>query len=121
MKKIFLLFILLLLVGCNETVKMEEKTFAFTDVILKIIVMGQGATSEVKRRTFEHADDIDRIKNAMQILTEYHTDEGPLYKLEVIYENGWKDLIDVWYYEKLTVAASFKSRQSFEQTHRLKI
>lgn len=47
MKKIFLLFILLLLVGCNETVKTEEKTFAFPDEILKIIMMGQGANREV--------------------------------------------------------------------------
>lgn len=60
-------------------------------------------------------------KNAMQILTESHPDEGPLYTLEVIYENVWKELIDVWYYEKLTVAASFISRQSSERTHRLKI
>ena len=44
-KKIFLLFILLLLIGCNET---EEKTFAFPDEIQKIIVMGQGAYREVK-------------------------------------------------------------------------
>lgn len=48
MKKIFLLFILLLLVGCNETVKTEEKTFAFPNEILKIIMMGQGANREVK-------------------------------------------------------------------------
>lgn len=45
MKKIFLLFILLLLVACNET---EEKTFAFPNEIQKIIVMGQGAYREVK-------------------------------------------------------------------------
>jgi len=38
-------------------------------------------------------------KNAVQILTETHPDEGPLYTLEVIYKNVWKDLIDVWYYE----------------------
>lgn len=75
-KKIFLLFILLLLVACNET---EEKTFAFPDEIQKIIVMGQGAYREVKWRTIEHAEDIDRIKNAMQILTESLTDEGPFY------------------------------------------
>lgn len=48
MKKIFLLFILLLLVACNERVKMEEKTFAFPDEILKIIMMGQGANRKVK-------------------------------------------------------------------------
>lgn len=48
MKKIFLLFILLLLVACNETVKTEEKTFPFPDEILKIIMMGQGANREVK-------------------------------------------------------------------------
>lgn len=61
--------------------------------------MGQGANREIKRRTIEHADDIDRIKNALQISTESHTNIGPLYKLKVIDENGWKDLIDVWYYE----------------------
>jgi hypothetical protein len=31
-------------------------------------------------------------------LTEPHTDEGPFYQLEVIYENGSMDVIDVWYY-----------------------
>ncbi|WP_016994511.1 hypothetical protein [Lysinibacillus boronitolerans] len=62
-------------------------------------MIGQWVNREVKRRTIEQAKDIDRIKNAMQILTESLTDEGPFYKLEVIYENGWKDLIDVWYYE----------------------
>jgi len=80
MKKIFLLFILLLLVGCNETVKTEEKTFAFPDEILKIIMMGQGANREVKTNIWTW----HRQKNAMQILTESHPDEGPLYTLEVI-------------------------------------
>ncbi|EFI68470.1 hypothetical protein BFZC1_10392 [Lysinibacillus fusiformis ZC1] len=50
--------------------------------------MGQGANREIKRRTIEHADDIDRIKNALQISTESHTNIGPLYKLKVIDENG---------------------------------
>lgn len=53
---------MLILVECNETVKTEGKTFEFPDEIQKVIVMGQGANREIKRRTIEHADDIDRIK-----------------------------------------------------------
>lgn len=82
-------------------VKTEEKTFAFPDEIQKIIVMGQGVNSKVSRGTIEHAEDIAIMKNAMQnanILTEPHTDEGLFFKLEVIYENDSKDVIDVWYY-----------------------
>lgn len=61
--------------------------------------MGQGVNREIKRRTIEHADDIDRIKKCPANVNSSHTNIGPLYKLKVIDENGWKDLIDVWYYE----------------------
>lgn len=101
MKKLFITFVLLILVGCNGEEKTEVKTFEFAGEIRKINVIGQGTNAGLIRREIENDVEINVIKNAMQnaiILSGRHTDEGPLYELEVIYENGLKDKIDLWYY-----------------------
>ncbi|MED3804937.1 hypothetical protein P4562_23955 [Lysinibacillus xylanilyticus] len=101
MKKLFITFVLLILVGCNGEEKTEVKTFEFAGEIRKINVIGQGTNAGLIRREIENDVEINVIKNAMQnaiILSGPHTDEGPLYELEVIYENGSKDRIDLWYY-----------------------
>ncbi|MCY9550055.1 hypothetical protein [Lysinibacillus xylanilyticus] len=101
MKKLFITFVLLILVGCNGEEKTEVKTFEFAGEIRKINVIGQGTNAGLIRREIENDVKINVIKNAMQnaiILSGPHTDEGPLYELEVIYENGSKDRIDLWYY-----------------------
>lgn len=101
MKKLFITFVLLILVGCNGVEKTEVKTFEFAGEIRKINVIGQGINAGLIRREIENDVEINVIKNAMQnaiILSGPHTDEGPLYELEVIYENGSKDRIDLWYY-----------------------
>ncbi|MFE3576788.1 hypothetical protein [Lysinibacillus sp. NPDC059133] len=101
MKKMVVLMVLLLLVGCSEGIKTEVKTFEFAGEIRKIIVIGRGANIEFNKREIENTVEINVMKDAMQnaiILSGRHTDEGPLYELEVIYENGSKDKIDLWIY-----------------------
>lgn len=100
MKKLLITFVLLILVGCNGEVKTEVKSFEFASEIRKINVIGQGS-NEGYSREIENDVEINVIKNAMQnaiILSGPHTDEGPLYEIEVIYANDSKDKIDLWYY-----------------------
>ena len=98
MKKMFIVFVLLFLVGCNYE---EVKTFEFANEIQQIIVIGPGTNAESNKREIEKVAEINVIEDAMQnatLLSEPHTDEGPLYKLEVIYDDNSKEIIDLWYY-----------------------
>ncbi|MEY9973657.1 hypothetical protein ABH966_004057 [Lysinibacillus sp. RC46] len=98
MKKMFIIFVLLFLVGCNNE---EKKTFEFAGEIQKIIVIGQGTNAKLDKQEVENAAEIKLFEDAMQdatILSQPHTDEGPLYKLEVIYDDNSKEIIDIWYY-----------------------
>ncbi|MDM5233451.1 hypothetical protein [Lysinibacillus pakistanensis] len=98
MKKMFIIFVLLFLVGCNNE---EMKTFEFAGEIQKIIVIGQGTNAKLDKQEVENATQIKLFEDAMQdanILSQPHTDEGPLYKLEVMYSDNSKEIIDIWYY-----------------------
>ena len=98
MKKMFIVFVLLFLVGCNDE---EVKTFEFANEIQQIIVIGPGTNAESNKREIEKVAEINVIEDAMQnatLLSEPHTDEGPLYKLEVIYDDNSKEIIGLWYY-----------------------
>lgn len=97
MRKMFALFVLLFLFGCTNE---ENKTFEFTGEIQKIIVTGRGTHAEANTQEIENAADINIMENAIQnatILSERYTNEGPLYHLEVIYEDTSKESIDLWY------------------------
>lgn len=101
MKKLFITFFLLILVGCNGEEKTEVKTFEFAGEIQKIIVIGQGTNAKLDKQEVENAAEIKLFEDAMQdatISSQPHTDEGPLYKLEVIYDDNSKEIIDIWYY-----------------------
>jgi len=98
MKKMFVVFVLLFLVGCNDE---EVKNFEFANEIQQIIVIGPGTNAESNKKEIEKVAEINVIEDAMQnatLLSEPHTDEGPLYKLEVIYDDNSKEIIDLWYY-----------------------
>jgi len=98
MKKMFVVFVLLFLVDCNNE---EVKNFEFANEIQQIIVIGPGTNAESNKKEIEKVAEINVIEDAMQnatLLAEPHTDEGPLYKLEVIYDDNSKEIIDLWYY-----------------------
>ncbi len=98
MNKIYILFVLLFLVGCN---KEEVKTFNFNGEIQKIMVIGKGTNAHLDKQEVENTAEINVIEVAMEgatILSKSHTDEGPLYQLEVIYDDNSKEIINIWYY-----------------------
>ena len=98
MKKMFVVFVLLFLVGCNDE---EVRNFEFANEIQQIIVIGPGTNAESNKKEIEKVAEINVIEDAMQnatLLSEPHTDEGPLYKLEVIYDDNSKEIIELWYY-----------------------
>ncbi|MCG3086664.1 hypothetical protein [Sporosarcina cyprini] len=101
MKKLFVLFGLLLLVGCgNNKVEVENNPFAFKDEIQAIIAIGQGTEAgnpvEVK-----NADEIHLFVDVMQDAERYEdplSDVGAEYELEVTYQDDSTETIYVWFF-----------------------
>lgn len=103
MKKMLILFSLLLLVGCNNTEK-EEDTFEFKDEIQAIIAIDQGSEATGSQE-FKNADEINIFVDAMQNADRYQgpvSDLGPRYKLEVTYKNEVTETIDLWIFSNTT-------------------
>lgn len=99
MKKLFVILTLLFLVGCSD--EKQETTFKFTNDIQKITVIGKGVNAELDKHTIEEDADIKVIEDAMQnakTASGSQTDEGPKYELEVVYVDGSKESIELWYY-----------------------
>lgn len=89
----------LFLIGCDAKEDSSEE-FQFTDDIKKFILTGKGVKNNFGTRTFDKEYEINIIKNAMQnanVSSNAHTDEGPLYEIEVIYENNLNKIIQLWY------------------------
>lgn len=88
------------IVGCSEKEEEPGGMFKFTGEIQKIIVIGKGLNSELGRHTIDNDAEVNIIEDAMQnasVSSKIHTDEGPLFELEVIYEDGSKEIINLWY------------------------
>ncbi|MEK5231737.1 hypothetical protein MHB42_08145 [Lysinibacillus sp. FSL K6-0232] len=97
---IILLSFSLFLISCSEEEQPTEK-FQFTAEIDKVIVMGKGMKRELGRRTIDDTADITIIQEAMHnasVSTRNHTDEGPLFELEVIYKDGSSETFGLKYY-----------------------
>ncbi|KAA0966251.1 hypothetical protein FQ087_08430 [Sporosarcina sp. ANT_H38] len=103
MKKLFILFGLLLLVGCNNKEK-EEDTFKFRDEIQAIIAIDQGP-EPTDPQEIKNADEINIFVDAMQNADRYQgpvSDVGSRYKLEVTYKNDATETIDLWLFSSIT-------------------
>lgn len=89
----------LFLISCNEKEDTSEK-FLFTGNIKKIVLTGKGVNNYLGTHTFDKEYEINIIKNAMQnanVSSNAHTDQGPLFEFEVIYENNLNKIIQLWY------------------------
>ncbi|MGN7388779.1 hypothetical protein [Sporosarcina sp. SAFN-015] len=103
MKKLFILFSLLLLVGCNNKEK-EENTFEFKDEIQSIIVIDQGSEA-MDPQEIKKSDEINIFVDAIQNADKYRgpvSDVGSRYKLEVTYKNDAKEVVDLWLFSSTT-------------------
>ncbi|MBB4826823.1 hypothetical protein HNO89_004105 [Sporosarcina luteola] len=103
LKKLFVLFSLLLLVGCDNKEDVEDTPFAFQDEIQAIIAIGQGTEAgnpvEVK-----NADEIHLVVDAMQDAEIYEdplSDVGAEYELEVTYQDDSTEIIYVWFFSNM--------------------
>jgi len=88
------------IVGCSDEGQEKEKLFKFTGEIQKVIVSGKGQKHDLGSRTIDNDAEVSIIKDAMQnasVSTKNHTDQGPLFELEVIFEDGSKEKINLWY------------------------
>ncbi|MFJ7738840.1 hypothetical protein ACIQ2D_21265 [Lysinibacillus sp. NPDC097287] len=112
MKKFWLLLGLLFLVGCSEGDKTTIKTFELSDEIHKISVTGNGLISYAdnseaifdREIVFENVSDIQKLKDAVQNapeLTGPVTNVGPLFVLELTFESGYSEVVDLWYYTEV--------------------
>ena len=57
-------------------------------------MIGQGTNAKLDKQEVQNAAEIKLFEDAMQdatISSQPHTDEGPLYKLEVIYDDNSKE------------------------------
>lgn len=86
------------IVGCSD--KEQDQLFKFTGEIKKILVIGRGLKHELGSHTIDNDAEVNVIKDAMlnaSVSTQKHTDQGPLFELEVIFEDGSKENINLWY------------------------
>lgn len=103
------LFILLILVSCNEE-NQQKKEFKFSEEIKEIVITGKGVKSELGTRTIKDAAEINLINEAMQNAKESsknQTAEGNLFDLEVVFKDGSKEMIKLWYYPSTNAGKFF--------------
>lgn len=89
---------MILLVGCDEQVSSKDKSSLSKD-IESVDVTGRELNIE-KRISINDRTKIEIIEKAInnaEVLTEPITDVGPLFILNVDYQNGSGRKIDVWY------------------------
>lgn len=94
------LFILLIIIGCNEE-NQPKKEFKFSEEIQEIVITGKGLKSELSTRKIKDAVEINLIKEALQNAKEYskkQTMEGNLFDLVFVFKDGSKEIIKLWYY-----------------------
>ncbi|QTD40250.1 hypothetical protein [Sporosarcina sp. Te-1] len=103
MKNLFVLFGLLLLVGCDQKEDMVDNPFAFKDEIQAIIAIGKGTEAE-NPLEIKNDDGIHLFVDAMQDAERYQgpvTDIGAEYELEVTYRDDSTETIYLWFFSNM--------------------